>query len=1632
MKPRKDATISQRKLMKWTPSLALLIVALMIVSSIAPVGLGKATTQKSEQQILLQARTVGPSFSDELAQNLPTQTKKLDDYPLLYHGDLYYIVGAGAGTWEGAMRLTPTELGPYDGFNLTAVNWYFYYENTSMTGNVKIYAAGDSSSPGTLLETIPFTATTTGVMTISLTTPLAIDGTQDLWVSVELNQPYNGLYPYGCDAGPAVDGKGDWFGSGGYWQELQPSLDINWYIEAVVSGSLPVEDIAVVSIDAPVSGTATGPITPQVTIQNNGGDDQTAVPVDLNIIRYGTPYDLFASGFETYTPGYYVFPTGWTRTQTNPTSTWFMYSSGTTSYPECTEVGSNNGAQDEYLISPTINCVGQTSVKVEFSKYFYAGDADTTVYLLGSTNGGATWSSTVMIWTTTSSTSESLDISSWAAGQANVKLAFRFVSTADTSLIDYFYFDNFFVGVSWGPNGDNPPSGWTITTNEPTPVTWDTNNWHRYAYGGTQGNVARIYWTPVRNQDDSLISPSIDCTGQSSITLSFWHYYYHYSSSSYGYVYGSTNGGSTWPNLIASYTATEGPIIKTYDISSWAAGQSNVKIRFEYIDYDGLYWYVDDFSVKAGSTTLCSNSFEGNALYTTTFSDYVPDNWGGWTWTQVTGTSTGNKWVDLMSGTSPTCMPHGGTHMAQYNSYSATTGDQARINSGYIDASAADGLKLKFDMFHDSVSYQSTADRIQIVVSTDGTTWTAIGSPFYRSCTLQGLPLVDAWVEHIVDLSAYIGVSTLKVGFLATSQFGYNMYIDDVSVFDPGYAPEISESTTVDIAGGQTMVVTFPEWTPEAWHTLENADMAYDVVATVNLPGDTVPENDQMLSYVTLHYPYFDDLLVSTIISPSQDGDAKTLPVKATIANIGQYRERDFFVPMQIGQKIYNIDGFFSNFETSDAGFVQAGNQWEWGVPTSGPNGAYSGNKLWATKLAGNYVQGEATLDSPDIIVPAGADLTFWHWYDFEASYDGYNVKISTNGGSTWTIITPVGGYTGTGNTANPLSGQPIWTGHVQKYWEQETFDLAAYEGQSIRIRFDMGADTSVFYPGAYVDDVLIGTLTITLEPEYNDTYPVASWIYPGESRNISYDDWTPAALAAGISGQIEYGVIGATQLPGDTNPGNDQALGEFTLSYRHDVGIKAITSPSMLKDDVYLHFDDGTNQDAIGLTSGGTFETAIRLTSTELGAYAGQTVDAVHVHYAWAKAPGLASGNVKIYDAGTSTTPGSILYQQAFTPPSASSWFDVNLTTPVNIDGSKDMWVSIEWTHAAGEYPAGCDGGPHVAGKGDWVLLSGAWSEIYTYFDINWNIWAHVGGGGGGGGGQPPVTLYIAPSQPAIAAVVNNLGTFPESDLVTDAKILSYVSDPNGTLVYQDSIGGITLQPLGGEQALTFNSYNFQVEGEYGLFVNIPLGADDAPGNNIKALGIGVDATPPATTMAINPAAPNGNNGWYITNVALTLAATDAMSGISSIMYTLDGGNELVYTGSIAVSADGNHTLSYYAIDKVGNKEATKSFDFKIDKIMPMIELNKEILLNKIRYTAVCLDNTSGMDYVEFSTWGATQFIDNEAPYVWILSPIPQMNLTVRATAYDKAGNSDFREIPGDLALFLAQAQTHGTLKSN
>ena len=69
-------------------------------------------------------------------------------------------------------------------------------------------------------------------------------------------------------------------------------------------------------------------------------------------------------------------------------------------------------------------------------------------------------------------------------------------------------------------------------------------------------------------------------------------------------------------------------------------------------------------------------------------------------------------------------------------------------------------------------------------------------------------------------------------------------------------------------------------------------------------------------------------------------------------------------------------------------------------------------------------------------------------------------------------------------------------------------------------------------------------------------------------------------------------------------------------------------------------------------------------------------------------------------------------------------------------------------------------------------------------------------------------------------------------------------------------------------------------------------------------------DDTPPVTTHALSGTL--GSNGWYRSNVTVTLTVTDALSGVASTEYRINGGGVQLYGSPFTLTAQGIHSVEY------------------------------------------------------------------------------------------------------------------------
>lgn len=159
---------------------------------------------------------------------------------------------------------------------------------------------------------------------------------------------------------------------------------------------------------------------------------------------------------------------------------------------------------------------------------------------------------------------------------------------------------------------------------------------------------------------------------------------------------------------------------------------------------------------------------------------------------------------------------------------------------------------------------------------------------------------------------------------------------------------------------------------------------------------------------------------------------------------------------------------------------------------------------------------------------------------------------------------------------------------------------------------------------------------------------------------------------------------------------------------------------------DKWLHYDDGVNYDGIYANSGGNFDIAIRFSASELSPYDGFRISKLKFY------PKVGYPAVYYITIWSGAEPPALLKVQEVSI-IAETWNEATYDAAFYVDASSDMWFGVWITNYPAEtYPAGCDNGPAIVGKGD--LFSpddgSTWYSLYTAnsdLNYNWNLQVFV-----------------------------------------------------------------------------------------------------------------------------------------------------------------------------------------------------------------------------------------------------------------------------------------------------------------
>ena len=168
---------------------------------------------------------------------------------------------------------------------------------------------------------------------------------------------------------------------------------------------------------------------------------------------------------------------------------------------------------------------------------------------------------------------------------------------------------------------------------------------------------------------------------------------------------------------------------------------------------------------------------------------------------------------------------------------------------------------------------------------------------------------------------------------------------------------------------------------------------------------------------------------------------------------------------------------------------------------------------------------------------------------------------------------------------------------------------------------------------------------------------------------------------------------------------------------------------PYIAPTEEWLTWSGETMSGSIGTNAAAVFDVAHRYTAAQMAPYAGYTL--TKVRFAPAVAANICTYSIKIWLGETNATHPQTLATTYEVPASAiteGEIVEVTLPNPVNLDGTKAMWVGYE-CNTSGGYPAGIDDQPAVVGFGNMINMGGwmALSSINPDLNNNWIIQALV-----------------------------------------------------------------------------------------------------------------------------------------------------------------------------------------------------------------------------------------------------------------------------------------------------------------
>ena len=407
------------------------------------------------------------------------------------------------------------------------------------------------------------------------------------------------------------------------------------------------------------------------------------------------------------------------------------------------------------------------------------------------------------------------------------------------------------------------PDGWSNIDNSGGGV-WQFNNPGNKtlnsttAYSGFAIFDSYYYGNDGKAENADLITPAIDCSALSAVTFTFEHYFAGFINGA-GQVYVSNDNGSTWTSLDSwSATTTANAVFEEYDITAFAAGQSQVKIKWNWQGDHSYYWAIDDIKVFEPYThDLAVEAINSPAEV---FSDSI---------------------------VSPVVTIENKGHSTEYD-YKVLLSDGASYNKT-INVTASITPLSSFNVAFPDWTPGDGTYNLTATVTVVGDTNIANNS--------KNLSVVASPAEHTLGIySIDVPLTVFSDSIVSPKVRVVNFSDYAESTYTVSLTDSVSYNQTVDvvipIGKGRVSTISFPDWIP--------TEGTYTLTATVTSAGD-VNGSDNSSTRIVKSIKAKHDLAVNAINIPQVLlSNSPVTPVIA-ITNAGNYTESAYSVLLSDG-----------------------------------------------------------------------------------------------------------------------------------------------------------------------------------------------------------------------------------------------------------------------------------------------------------------------------------------------------------------------------------------------------------------------------------------------------------------------------------------------------------------------------------------------------------------------------------------------------------------------------------------------------------------------------------------------------------------------------------------------------------